>query len=180
MSTALNLYDGQLFRPGGPWSALPDHPAPGVASLLLTEAAILDDWQLESWLAMFCEACVYWIPTTFDAADPTTQVNLIFDNRALLEDRVFRLQSGQVPSQDPPSRTVRGLSGIMTAPVGADDELLVRSTFFLHEHRPRSTRSYHGRLVHRLRSGETGWQIVGKKVSLLNSDDPLPSLTFLL
>lgn len=180
MSADAGQFQGQFFLPAGTWSSVLDNPVAGVATLLLTEAARLDDWKLDEWLGMFAAECVYWVPVTFAVQDPTAQVNLIFDNRELLEDRVFRLQTGQVPSQDPPSRTLRGLTGVMTAPTGQPGEVLTQSTFWLREHRPRASREYCGRSIHRLHQTANGWEIAGKKVCLLNSDDPLPSLTFLL
>jgi len=180
MSARTAQFQGTFFLPAASWSALEDRPVPGVATLLHTEMARLDEWQLDEWLRMFAEECVYWVPIVFDAADPSSHVNLIFDNRALLEDRVFRLQTGQVPSQDPPSRTVRSLNGLMTAPTDVSDEILTRGIFSLYEQRPRDTRAYQGRYLHRLRRQGEGWEIVGKKVALLTSDEPLPSLTFLL
>lgn len=185
MITTESIFQGAFFQPENGWRALPDHAdagggTEGIATLLFDEADYLDNWRLTEWLEMFTDECVYWVPITYDAAEPSSQVNLIYDNRALLEDRVFRLQTGQVPSQDPPSRTLRSLANLSIGQTGVDGELLVRSVFSLVEHRPRATRAYAGRYVHRVRWTGAHWQIVGKKVSLLTSDEPLPSLTFLL
>jgi 3-phenylpropionate/cinnamic acid dioxygenase small subunit len=178
------IFSGTFFQPHGEWRALPDHAAgteaEGIATLLLEEAERLDNWRLNEWLDMFTDECVYWVPVTYDAAEPSSQVNLVYDNRALLEDRVFRLQTGRVPSQDPPSRTLRSLANPAIAGTDVTGEFLVRSVFSLAEHRPRATRTYTGRYLHRLRRAGPRWLIAGKKISLLTSDEPLPSLTFLL
>ena len=180
---------GELFRAATQWTAPQDLDpadssfAAGVTSFLYREAALLEDDELDAWLDLFTDDATYWVPVVYRADDPRRTINLIYDSRELLDDRVARLKTGEVPSQDPPSRTVRTLSNVTVAKADADGgggELLARAAFVLVEHRPRAQRMYAGRCTYRLRREASGLRIAGKKVELLNSDDPLPSMTFLL
>jgi 3-phenylpropionate/cinnamic acid dioxygenase small subunit len=173
----------ELFVPASPWLALTDLPntddyPPQIATFLYQEAALLDTGDLDKWLSLFTDDAIYWVPLVHQAQDPGPQINLIYDNPALLEDRVYRLQTGEVPSQDPPSRTARLITNITTATTNTND-ILTRSTFILTEHRRHQT-IYTGHYTHRLRPTNQQLQIAAKKTELTNSDTSLPSLTFLL
>jgi benzoate/toluate 1,2-dioxygenase beta subunit len=174
----------ELFAPAGPWRALVDEAnrdhVRGLATFLQREADLLDRGELGAWLALFSDDCVYWVPAVHDAADPRGAVNLIYDSHELLDDRVFRLMTGQVPSQDPPSRTVRVLGAIAVAASVQPDALLARTNFVLFELRRGAGETYAGTYTYLARRQGADWRLRGKRVQLLNSDQPLPSLTFLL
>ena len=65
-----------------------------VEDFLFEEAAILDDWRLDDWLALFTEDCRYVVPTT-DKPDgnPATDLTLVDDDHERLYWRVNRLKS---------------------------------------------------------------------------------------
>src|SRR5215470_6664717 len=66
-----------------------------VAQFLYDEAALLDEWRLDEWLALFHpEAAEYVIPSPEDLSDdPATTLHLVHDSMAVLSGRVTRLKS---------------------------------------------------------------------------------------
>lgn len=149
-----------------------------VHDFLVTEAALLDDDRLEEWLELFAEDSLYWLPLTRHAEDPSAQLNLIFDDRRLLGDRVFRIRSGDAHTQDPPSELIRSVSSVRARRAGPD-LLEARSVVALTEVRRGSVSSYAARCTHVLRDEDRGLRIVRKRVDLATASGVLPSLTFL-
>ena len=65
-----------------------------VEDFLYEEAALLDDWRLDDWVALFTEDARYVVPTT-DLPDGDPQKDLVFidDDIVRLRARVVRLKS---------------------------------------------------------------------------------------
>jgi len=66
-----------------------------VAQFLYDEAALLDEWRLDEWLALFHpEAAKYLIPSPEDLSDdPATTLHLVNDSMTTLAGRIGRLKS---------------------------------------------------------------------------------------
>ncbi len=41
-----------------------------VRDFIHREAQLLDDWDLEAWLDLFTDDCIYWIPSEHGDTDP--------------------------------------------------------------------------------------------------------------
>src|SRR5690348_16453652 len=83
-----SLGDGYIrVRDGGRIAA--------VTQFLDDEAALLDEWRLDEWLALFHpEAGKYLIPSPEDLSDdPATTLHLVNDSMTTLTGRVTRLKS---------------------------------------------------------------------------------------
>lgn len=147
---------------------------------LVVEARLADEHRYGEWLDLWDDReALYWVPAGGDDPDPSRTVAVIYDDRTGLERRVQRLQSGNVPAQMPPSRLRRLLSNMEVEPAG-DGEYRVAVNFLLPEWRLGETTLWAGRTIYRLREGDAGLRIVMKKVLLVNNDDPLPPLAFLI
>jgi benzoate/toluate 1,2-dioxygenase beta subunit len=96
-----------------------------------------------------------------------------------MEDRVWRMQSGWQHSQDPLSRTQRLLSNVEIVD-STGDELIVAAGLALFEFRKGELRTYAGRCEYRLRSVGGQWKICFKKMNLINNDQPMENLTFIV
>src|SRR5262249_49840172 len=83
-----------------------------VAQFLYDEAALLDEWRLDDWLALFHpEKARYLIPSPEDLSDdPATTLHLVNDSMTTLAGRVGRLKSKHAHAQSPRSRTRRPLT----------------------------------------------------------------------
>ncbi len=144
------------------------------AELLYLEAAYLDEKRWSEWLALYTEDAEFWVPAWDEdgqpTADPQSQLSLIYySNRAGLEDRVWRIQSGLSPASNPPLRTCHLLTNIrLTA--RADTRLNVSSHWQVQIHRAekQQTFAYFGFYEHTLRREGQALRIAGKKVTLLN------------
>jgi benzoate/toluate 1,2-dioxygenase beta subunit len=88
-----------------------------LCAFLYREARYLDDRDWDSWLAMYDEKAVFWMPAWDDDGeltdDPQSQVSLIYyARRAGLEDRVFRIRTERSSATIPDTRTSHNLSNI--------------------------------------------------------------------
>ena len=151
-----------------------------IERFLYHEARLLDEGQLDDWLALFTPDAWYWIPCNANDVDPTRHVSLIYDDRKHLEDRIWRIKSGWAHAQDPPSHTRRIVGNVEARPAEVEGELIVSSTFVLVELRRGAHTLFAGRYEHRLRREGDAWRIAFKKVELLNNDEPIDSLTFVV
>lgn len=148
-----------------------------VTELLGTEAHLLDDRDYEGWLELFTADCLYWMPIDPLAEDGALRLNVFYDDRAKMEDRVARLDSGKAYTEEPVSLTARTFAAVQ---VRADGEALIaRSNFQLVAYRLGEQRLLAGRCMHRLRRTEDGLRISEKRVTLLGSDAPQRPMTFL-
>src|ERR1700732_3890497 len=100
-----------------------------VAQFLYDEAALLDEWRLAEWLALFHpEAAKYLIPSPEDISDdPATTLHLVNDSMTTLAGRVGRLNRQNAHAESPRSRTRRQIANVRVWQ-GSDD-LLSRSVF---------------------------------------------------
>jgi 3-phenylpropionate/cinnamic acid dioxygenase small subunit len=147
--------------------------------LLYDEADLLDDREFERWLDLFTDDAVYWVPARPGPADPDRHVSLIYDDRARMADRVWRLTVGPAHAQIPPSATRRLITNVRVAPTG-DGDVLIRSNFAIYEVRKGVQRDFAGRYEHLVTPHGDGWRIRSKTVRLVNCDAPIFNLTFML
>jgi len=84
-----------------------------VEDFLYREAALLDAWQLDEWLALLTEDAVYRVPSN-DApdADPKSTLFLIADDIQRLRGRVARLKDPHAHAEFPHSRTRRLITNV--------------------------------------------------------------------
>jgi benzoate/toluate 1,2-dioxygenase beta subunit len=145
-------------------------------TLLLREADLLDDGDLEGWLALFTGDAVYRIPGYDERGEHVTAI--ADDDRARLEDRVWRLRSGNAHAQIPPSRTCRFVTGVRVEADG--DEACVHSRLLIVEARRGERRVVAARIEHRLRRVGDGLRIAAKTIRLVDAAFPQYNLTFVL
>ena len=156
-----------------------------VEQLLFLEARLIDERRFAEWEALWADEGIYWVPANGEDTDPDTDVSLIYDNRSRMHNRVSRYLGGKAFSQQPPPRTVHLVGNVTiepaeTAALGGDIALVVRSTVQVAESRPGVRIDWVGRATHHLveRGGEL--RIALKKVVLVDNDQELTTLDFLL
>lgn len=148
--------------------------ADAAAELLYHEAELLDERRFDEWLALYTDDAVYHLPQG-DGPDPAHQVQIAYDDKRRLEERVLRLASGFAYSQDPPSRTVH-LIGNVRLRGEVDGAVEVASSLSVAEVRRGEQRVYFAHVLHHLVDG----RIRRKEIRLVNSDLPLGNVTFLI
>src|SRR5918996_4551455 len=84
-----------------------------VEAFIFEEAALLDSWRLDDWLALFTDDARYLVPATdTPEADPREALSIIDDDMARLRGRVERLQSRHAHREFPWSRTRRLITNV--------------------------------------------------------------------
>ena len=152
---------------------------PEAEDILYSEARLLDEVRYRDWLAMLTSDAVYWMPCNGDGVDPTHEVTLVYDNFARLSDRVDRLTSGVAHAQSPPSKTKRLISNVQIENTD-ENAATVLSAFILYELRRGKERIFAGRYEHRMRYEDGRWKIAAKKTVLVNNDEVIDNLTFIV
>ena len=151
-----------------------------VQDFLNREAELLDAHEYRTWLDLWEDDGVYWVPASDrSATDPDSAINIIYDNRRRIERRVRQLETGSRHAQIPASRLVRTIGTITTTSAPQGDDLDVRMAFVLVESR-REQHVWSGWVEYLLRTREDGFGIRQKKVLLVDPHRPLDTLAFLL
>jgi p-cumate 2,3-dioxygenase subunit beta len=143
-----------------------------VAQFLYDEAALLDEWRLDEWLALFHPtAAEYLIPSPEDLSDdPATTLHLVHDSVTTLTGRVTRLKSKHAHAESPRSRTRRQIANVRVWQGPAD--LLSRSVFDVTRVRGGMVDRYVGVYEHHLLPGageDTPWLIGRRRVLIDHS-----------
>jgi 3-phenylpropionate/cinnamic acid dioxygenase small subunit len=147
--------------------------------ILFEEARLLDAGRYDDWFAMFTDDAIYWLPCNGEGIDPNREISLVYDDHARLRDRVDRLNSGVAHAQSPPSKTCRLISNVQIQQVSTDTAAIT-SAFLLYELRQSRQRIFAGHYLHRLRLENDGWKIARKKAVLVNNDEVIDNLTFIV
>ena len=150
-----------------------------VESFLYREARLMDENAYDEWLSLWTDDALYWVPCNRDDSDPAREISAIYDDRSRLQGRIDRLKSGVAYAQDPKSRMRRLISNIEIE-VADNGELIVSSNFMLVELRRSKQDLFAGRTIHRLRPEGDSFRICHKKVLLVNNDEVIDNLTFLV
>jgi benzoate/toluate 1,2-dioxygenase beta subunit len=149
-----------------------------VEEFLFHEAKLIDEHLYEEWLGLWTDDGLYWVPCNADDADPARQAMIIYDNRARLGERIYRLTSGAAWAQQPRSRTRRLISNVEVRL--NEGGYLVESNCIIAELRKSKQDIFAARMLHTLRPAGESFRIALKKVLLLNNDEPIDNLTFLV
>ena len=115
-----------------------------IEDFLYHEAALLDAWRLDEWLALLTDDATYRVPSN-DApgADPAAALFTIADDMHRLRGRVTRLKDPHAHAEFPPSRTRRMISNVR---ILERNPLTVEANFIVHRFRANeSVRQYVGR-----------------------------------
>src|SRR5215471_14986176 len=150
-----------------------------IENFLYREARLMDENAYDEWLALWDDDALYWVPANDDDIDPQRHVSIVYENKTRLEDRITRLKSGAAYAQDPKSRMRRVIANIEIEE-GDAGLVTVYSNFNLTELRRSQQRTFAGRTIHKLKPDGASFTIVYKKVLLVNNDEVISNLTFLV
>jgi 3-phenylpropionate/cinnamic acid dioxygenase small subunit len=150
---------------------------PAVASFIYLEARLADEARYSEWEALWDDDACYWVPRHEDA-DPDQEISYIYDNRRRLASRIAQLKTGARHSQTPPSKMRRLVANLEE--LNRDETTVtIGSNFTLVEHRYATT-IWAGRYVHRIRTSGDELRLVEKTVHLVNAEDPVATMAFLI
>jgi 3-phenylpropionate/cinnamic acid dioxygenase small subunit len=149
-----------------------------IEQFLFLEARLQDTHAYDEWEALWADDGIYWVPAN-GATDPETRMSIIYDNRSRIRVRVNQLQTGRHHTQTPRSELARIVSNIELVEE-AGDEVEVRANVLIFEDNLRGETLWAARNEYRLRMSRGGFQLVRKKVSLVNNHKPIFTLSFLV
>jgi p-cumate 2,3-dioxygenase beta subunit len=139
-----------------------------VEDFLYAEAALLDEWRLDEWLALFDqERGGYYMPTTdHPDGDHNTDLFLIADDMPKLRSRVEQLLSGLTWAENPRSRTRHIVSNVRI--LSRDGDVLsVAANFVVFRMRFQNIDPYIGAYRYKLIPGDDGmFTILERRVIL--------------
>ena len=151
-----------------------------VEDFLYAEAALLDDWLLDDWLALFTTDARYEVPSTdHPSGGPADALMLISDSHSMISARVKRLNSRKAHREFPWSRTRRLIANVrVLSPQG--HELEVTANFVIVRSR-REVNTYTGRYLYRLVRDGDGFKIGFRRAELDTERlDPHGTLSIIL
>src|SRR4026209_641273 len=136
-----------------------------VEDFLYQEAALMDAWRLDEWLALFNADGRYLVPTT-DLPDGDPQEDLVFidDDMVRLRARVERLKSRHGHREYPSSRTLRFISNVRIKV--EDGDFVVTSSFLVYRFRLGESSPYVGWYEHTLKRVDGELKIHHRKAVL--------------
>ena len=164
---------------------------------LYHEAALLDAWKLDAWLALLTEDVKYLVPSNdVQGGDPASTLYLVADDYARVKGRVARLKDPMAHVEFPHSRTRRLIANVRVEKVprvekvsgtfpGAENvpgTFSVHSNFVVHRfRRGGQATQFVGRYVHRLRNVEGSWKIAHRE-AILDAEElgALGAVSFIL
>jgi 3-phenylpropionate/cinnamic acid dioxygenase small subunit len=158
-------------------------------ALLYRECRLLDELALEEWLTLFTEDGLYWLPVADGEPEEAARlVSIVYDDGERRSERVYRTLHTPVLDQNPRSRTVHLVGNVEVGEADAKGDTRVFCNQIVAELRPggagqlglNTPRIFAARCEYRLRRAADGWKISLKKMVLIDSDQPLYNLTFVL
>lgn len=138
----------------------------------------MDAHAYDEWLALWDEDATYWVPCNADDIDPTQNVSIIYDRRGQLRARIHRLKETSWLREQAP-RLKRLVSNIEVESA-TDSEVVVSASFILAELHHHTQYLWVGSTTHRLIPSGDSFKLRSKKVLLLNNNEALPNLMFLI
>jgi len=150
-----------------------------VEQFLFLEARLADEHRYEEWEALWTDDGVYWVPANGDDIDPEMQMSIIYDNRSRIGLRVRQLLSGKRYTQEPRS-SLRRIVGNVELQSRSGDEISVAANAITFESSQRGEVIWASRNEYRLRRNAGSFRIARKKVSLVNNDRAIYTLSFLI
>ena len=143
-----------------------------VADLLYREAALLDDRAWDAWLSLYTPDCTYWAPALDRdggfTADPETEISLIYLDRAGLEARVFRIESGDSYANTPLPMTAHLISNVRVTEAAQQNVRAAASWLVQSFRRTDGPIARAGRYHYRLRREGAELRIARKTVYVLD------------
>ena len=149
------------------------------AEFIWREADLLDELAYREWLKLWTADGLYIVPIDRDAEDHAAALNVLYDDQSMREARVKRLLSGFSMSSAPPARTVRTVSRfrVIEREPGV---LSLRAAQHVVEYKYERTRVLAADVTYRLVRAGDDLALDRKVVRLINSDDALFGIGYLL
>jgi p-cumate 2,3-dioxygenase beta subunit len=138
-----------------------------VEDFLYAEAALLDEWRLDEWFALFSPGAVYEVPTAGAPDDDDSAKSLFYiaDDYVRLRERVARLNKREAHAEFPRSRLRRMISNVRILAASAG-RLEVACNVVCYRAKNGKVDTYFGHVLYGLDVAGPHWRIAKKRVVL--------------
>ena len=138
-----------------------------VEDFLYAEAALLDEWRLDEWFALFAPDAVYEVPTAGapDDDDSAKALFYIADDYIRLRERVARLGKREAHAEFPRSRLRRMISNVRILSASAG-QLRAACNLVCYRAKNGKVDTYFGHALYGLDVSAPQWLITAKRVML--------------
>jgi benzoate/toluate 1,2-dioxygenase subunit beta len=150
-----------------------------VERFLFHEARLMDEHRYDDWLALWAlDDATYWIPANADDIDPMQNVSIVYDRGGQIRNRIRRLKETLWLKERAPR--LKRIVGNIVMESASEHDLTVSSNFILAELHRSSQTVWAGTTLHVLIAEGESFRIKSKKVLLLNNNEALPNMLFLI
>jgi p-cumate 2,3-dioxygenase beta subunit len=153
-----------------------------IEDFLYHEAALLDAWRLDDWVALFTADAAYIIPSNdTPGGDPDCDLMIVDDDLERIAARVERLKSRHAHREYPASRPRHQVTNVMLEPAGGDGDVRVSAGFTVWRFRNDRSDFYVGRYDYVLAIVDDRLRIRSKRATLdMTSLVPAGSVSIIL
>jgi 3-phenylpropionate/cinnamic acid dioxygenase small subunit len=157
---------------------VPDTIFAKASRLVAREGWLIDQKRWDDWLDLYLPDAEYWLPCFLEdgsvTSDPQRQISLIYySSRAGLEDRVFRIRTGQSLASTPLPRTAHTVS--VGDVVRRDDgDIEVGSSWAAFSYKLEAQYHFFGTQRHVLKPTDSGLRIASRHILVMNDKIPCP------
>lgn len=143
-----------------------------VSQFLIRKAELSDNFEWDAYLDLYDEDSVYHIPQWIDdhhyVQDPNQGLSYVYyEDRAGLEDRVFRIRTGKAASATPLPRTLHCVSNVRVK-VLEDGTIEAKAAWQTLYNRQGLEGCFYGHVTYLLRKTEDSFRIRHQHTILLN------------
>ncbi|WP_367107023.1 aromatic-ring-hydroxylating dioxygenase subunit beta [uncultured Psychrobacter sp.] len=150
-----------------------------VAAFIDFENDLLDAQQYDEWLTLWQPEGMYIVPIDLENDDYVNQLNYAYDNAAMRRMRVARLSSGESISVEANGGTIRLTSRLRV--VEADSDMVkARCALLINESRLGNNQQFVGNVEYQLVPNGESFTIQQKIVKLINAEDYLRAISYIL
>jgi p-cumate 2,3-dioxygenase beta subunit len=133
---------------------------------IYNEVALIDEWRLDEWLALFAEDATYHVPPTgTHDQDPSKVLFYVADDYKRLQQRVVRLNKREAHVEFPHSLLRHAITNVrvLKAENGVAD---VTCNFITYRSKNKTVETYFGMSVYKIDYSSKSWKIKAKRSEL--------------
>ena len=139
-----------------------------IEAFIWSEAELLDQGNLRQWRDLFAEDGKYWLPASWQQQDPLNHISLMYEDKMMMAIRVENFGHRLAPSMQYPLRCSHIL-GHFRVLAHNENTITIKSNFQVIVYYKDQT-LYAGTYIHKLRPLDNSYEIVEKRVDLINCD----------
>lgn len=150
-----------------------------VSEFIDYENDLLDAKKYDEWLPLWLEEGLYVVPIDSSDDDYVNRLNYAYDNAAMRRMRVARLNSGESVSVESNGGTIR-LTSRLRVNKTTDGSIEAHCALLINESRIGVAKQYVANVEYQLIPSDNSFLIKQKVVKLINAEDYLRTISYIL